>query len=54
MNAAEESSDRIVPTKRPNKVKKLMAEGVEGRRSAKEILRHGPAPYSVTGQVGAL
>jgi hypothetical protein len=54
MNAREESSDCIVPTKRPNKAGKLVAEDVEGRQSAKEILRHGPTPNTVPDQVGAL
>ena len=54
MHDGEESSDGIVPTKRPNKTGRPEAEDVEGRLSAKEILRHGPTPDSVPDSVGAL
>ena len=37
MHEGGESSDRIVPTKCPNKHEGSWAEGVEGRRPAKEI-----------------
>jgi hypothetical protein len=37
MHVAGESSDCIVPTKCPNKHEGSWAEGMEGRRSAKEI-----------------
>jgi hypothetical protein len=54
MNGGEESSDGIVLTKRPNKTGKPEAEGVEGRPSAKEILRHGPTPDTAPDSVGAI
>jgi hypothetical protein len=56
MNGGEESSDCIVPAKCPNKTGKPEAEDAEdaeGRRSVKEILRHGPTPNTVPGSVGA-
>ena len=37
MHGGGESSDRIVPTRSANKGRRLSAEQVEGRRSAKEI-----------------
>src|SRR5712672_2511224 len=43
MHASQESSRCIVPAKRPNKAEmKTAAEGVEGRRRAKEIPGTGP------------
>jgi hypothetical protein len=42
MHGNGESSGRIVPTKSANKGGGPQAEQVEGRRSAKEIPRHGP------------
>ena len=54
MYGSGESSDRIVPTKSANKGRGLSAEQVEGRRSAKEIPRHGPEPDSGPVDPGAL
>ena len=54
MHGGEESNDGIVPAKRPNKTGRPVAEGVEGRPSTKEILRHGPTPDTVPGIVGAI
>ena len=42
MHGGGESSGRIVPAKSANKGRELSAERVEGRRSAKEIPKHGP------------
>jgi hypothetical protein len=42
MHGGRESSRCIVPTNDPNKIRKLKAEGREGRRLAKEIRRQGP------------
>ena len=49
-----ESSDRIVPAKSANKGRGLSAEQVEGRRSAKEIPRHGPMLDTVPENTGAI
>ena len=42
MHVTEESSGCIVPAKCPNKGRKLLAEGMEGRRPAKENVRQCP------------
>jgi hypothetical protein len=54
MNVAGESSGRIVLTKCPNKARRLAAEGMEGRRLAKEIRRQGPELDTVPAEPGAL
>src|SRR6266849_4081429 len=53
-NVAGESSGCIVLTKCPNKARRLAAEGMEGRRLAKEIRRQGPELDSVPAEPGAL
>ena len=53
-NVAGESSGCIVPTKCPNKARRLAAEGMEGRRLAKEIRRQGPELDTVPAEPGAL
>ena len=54
MHGSGESSDRIVPAKSANKGRGLPAEQVEGRRSAKEIPRHGPMLDTAPENIGAL
>ena len=54
MYGSGESSDRIVPTRSANKGRGLSAEQVEGRRSAKEIPRHGPMLDTAPEYTGAL
>ena len=53
-NVAGESSGCIVLTKCPNKARRLAAEGIEGRRLAKEIRRQGPELDTVPAEPGAL
>ena len=54
MYAVRESDNCIVPAKAPNKDPQGSAEGLEGRRLAKGMARHGPDPDSVPGEPGAL
>jgi hypothetical protein len=54
MYAAGESHDCVVPTKAPNKDRQGSAEGLEGRRSIKEIPRHGPLLDTAPENTGAL
>jgi hypothetical protein len=54
MHGSGESSDRIVPARSANKGRELSAEQVEGRRSAKEIPRHGPLLDTEPENTGAI
>src|ERR1017187_3176931 len=54
MHGGRESSRCIVPTKDPNKLRTLRAEGGEGRRLAKEIRRQGPDLDTAPEEPGAL
>jgi RNA-directed DNA polymerase len=56
MHVAGESDGRIVPAKRPNNGGQAPAEGVEGRRPAKENIEQATAPRtrSRTGESSAL
>ena len=54
MYAAGESYDCVVPAKAPNKDRQGLAEGLEGRRSIKEIPRHGPLLDTAPENTGAL
>ena len=54
MHGGGESSGCIVPTNGSNKLRKLRAEGREGRRLAKEIRRQGPDLDTEPEEPGAL
>ena len=54
MHGSGESSDRMVPARSANKGRELSAEQVEGRRSAKEIPRHGPLLDTEPKNTGAI
>jgi len=54
MHEPGKSDSRVVPQKVPNKAGRQVAEGLEGRRLAKEILRQGPELDSVPAEPGAL
>jgi hypothetical protein len=54
MHGSGESRGCIVPTNGPNKLRRLKAEGREGRRLAKEIRRQGPDLDTVPEASGAI